>query len=539
MSPVPRANCATMSDFLISATDICFSFETNKRSRKNGRAVVSCNYEVFTAASTALLLRYSLAEIFDKARIVAQRPCAANPPVTTRSRTLHLADRRGRGTLRRQRQHGAKTIAGALVVEAHARRTLLVHLHDVKGLDRLMIVGAHQDRMEAVVETQPFECLRDRRRFGRGRLRHRLGEHLDHHRHAQHRVVVLRRRIARAECLVPRVGGRAARVRVPVGHGDHVLDARVAERGRGAEAVAVKGVELRVEALLARRLHQQREVVAPVTRDDRVGARRADLRDIRREILHAADRVKLVADDRDIGPVLRQRRARERAHVVAEAVVLIEQVDLPDRFVGGDHVRERVHAHARVRVEAEVPEAAIRVGERGIVGGIVEEQLAVIGLARVLTVDGRHQRRRHRRAVALHDEADVAVLRRAQLHQRGFGAALAVEHDQFERMPPVGQRHTALRVYALDAQTQVALDRRARIGERAGHAFDQRERDRLACRHAARLGGVHRTQRARGRHAQERRRQRQQRRGVGEISRESCRHALCPLATQTRIKRGS
>ena len=116
--------------------------------------------------------------------------------------------------------------------------------------------------------------------------------------------------------------------------------------------------------------------------------------------------MKLVADDGDIRPARLQRALRLAADVVAEAVVLVQQIHLLHRVVAPDHVRERVHAHAGVRIEAKVPETAGSVGQRGIVGGIVEEDDARIRFARVLLVDGRDQRRRDRGTVALHDEAD-------------------------------------------------------------------------------------------------------------------------------------
>ncbi|SAK87570.1 hypothetical protein AWB82_06025 [Caballeronia glebae] len=261
---------------------------------------------------------------------------------------------------------------------------------------------------------------------------------------------------------------------MPVRHGDHARDAGIAQGGRRAQTVAVEREEFRVEPLLARRFHEERQIVAPVAGDHGIRPARPNLGDVRRKILHAADRMKLVARDRDIRAPFPERALRLAAHVVAEAVILIEQIDLLHRAIGFQRVGERVHAHAGVRVEAEMPEAARVVGERGVVSGIVEKQHATIGFARVLLVDCRDERRRHRRAVALHDEADLLVERRAQLHETRLAAALAVEYDELQRMRAVGERHAAARVHQIDAEAQIALDHRAGVGERAGHAFDQR-----------------------------------------------------------------
>ncbi len=114
----------------------------------------------------------------------------------------------------------------------------------------------------------------------------------------------------------------------------------------------------------------------------------------------------------------------------------------------------------------------------GIVHRIIQEHDAPVGLAGVLLVDGRDQRRRYRRTVALHHETDLVVDGLAQLYEARLAAALAIEHDQLQRMHAVSELHAALHVHALDAEAQIALDHRASIGERAGHTFDQRELDR-------------------------------------------------------------
>ena len=117
---------------------------------------------------------------------------------------------------------------------------------------------------------------------------------------------------------------------------------------------------------------------------------------------------------------------------------------------------------------------------------------------------------------------DLSVGSGAQLYERLFRAALAVEHDEFERMRAVRELHAAARVDRFDAESQVSLDSRARVRERAGHAFDHRDTDRRASRRALRMqiGGWNR--------------RRQHHRG---------RHRLCPLCFHQRLicrsKRGS
>ena len=55
-----------------------------------------------------------------------------------------------------------------------------------------------------------------------------------------------------------------------------------------------------------------------------------------------------------------------------------------------------------------MPEAAVGVGQRGIVGGIVEEHHAMYPVRARSACRSRDQRRRDGRTVALHDEADIA-----------------------------------------------------------------------------------------------------------------------------------
>ena len=262
---------------------------------------------------------------------------------------------------------------------------------------------------------------------------------------------------------------------MPVGHRHDVFYAGVAQSGGRAQAVAVERVEMRVEPLFARGFDEQRQVVAPVAGDHRVGAACADFGNVRREVLHAAGGDEFVGDDRNVRAALLQRALGFTADVVAEAVVLVEQIDFLHRFILLDDIGERVHAHAGVGIEAEMPEAAIRVGERGVVGGIIEEHHAVLRIAGILLVDRVDERRGNRRAIALHDKANILVDGRTQLDETGFAAALAVEDHELQRVFAIGQGNATVRVHALHAEAQIALNSRARVRERTGHAFDHRD----------------------------------------------------------------
>jgi hypothetical protein len=106
--------------------------------------------------------------------------------------------------------------------------------------------------------------------------------------------------------------------------------------------------------------------------------------------------MQFVADDGDVGPARRDARARRALHVLAEAVVLPDQVDLLQRRVALQHLDQRGQAHVGMRIEAEVPEAALLVGQSRVDRGIVEQQRARQRLALVVLVQRIDQHHRHR-----------------------------------------------------------------------------------------------------------------------------------------------
>jgi len=294
---------------------------------------------------------------------------------------------------------------------------------------------------------------------------------------------------------IPLVG---AAVLGAIGHREHAPDAGLADRRRRAERVAVEGVELQRLAEVAHRAHELRQVVAPVAGQHRVRTAGADLGRIRQEVLHAAERVQLVADDLDVGAHRSNHRARLARDVLAEAVVLVDQVQPPHLAVGAQHLDERGQPHVGVRVEAEVPGAAALVGQARVDGRIVQQERAPFGVALVVLVDRVDQRRGDRRAVALQHEADALVDGAAQQRECFLGLALAVEAHEPERPPPAGQRDAAASVDALDGPLQVAEHGLAGVGERARQALDQRQPQRRT----GRLRNGRRQQRIRGEHEQ-------------------------------------
>ena len=128
--------------------------------------------------------------------------------------------------------------------------------------------------------------------------------------------------------------------------------------------------------------------------------------------------------------------ARRLRHRLAEGVVLVDQVHVLDLLAVLGHVGgQRLHLHVAVGVEAEMPEAALRVGEVRVHRGVVQVQDLLAGVALVVLVHRVDQRAGDRGAVALRDEADALVDHLLQ-HVQGFlRADLVVEGDDLELRP--------------------------------------------------------------------------------------------------------
>ena len=142
--------------------------------------------------------------------------------------------------------------------------------------------------------------------------------------------------------------------------------------------------------------------------------------------------MQLVADDLDVGPLLRKHLRCRRRDRLAERVILINQVDAFDLAVVGDHVSDRCHFHVGIGVEAEMPEIAFLVRERRVDCGIIEKEHFLARIALVVLEHGFGDRMRDRAAVALHDEARAVVERFLELNQRFLRIDLVVEGEELD-----------------------------------------------------------------------------------------------------------
>jgi hypothetical protein len=138
---------------------------------------------------------------------------------------------------------------------------------------------------------------------------------------------------------------------------------------------------------------------------------------------------------------------------------------------------EHFHLHVAVLVEAEVPEVAARLGQRGIERAIVQIEHRTIGIARVVFRDGFQGRACHGGARRLDHDADALIDRLLQRQQAVLRIAFAVERDQLEPGPT---EHAAARVHAFDAHAQMREKAVAHVGERAAEGVDVGDADVLS-----------------------------------------------------------
>ena len=278
---------------------------------------------------------------------------------------------------------------------------------------------------------------------------------------------------------------------MPLGHRADPTHAGFADRGHRPEAVAIERVERHVEPGVARRAHQEGEVVAPVAGHHGVGTCGLDLGRIRRKVANAAERVKFVADDLHTRPALRQQFARAARHFAAEAVVLVDQVDALRARIVGQYLHQRCHPHLRMGVETEVPRAAALVGQHRIHGRVVEEQLPLAGVALVVAVDRIDQRTGHRRTVALKHEAHALIGSTPQQDERLLDLPLGVVAGHVQRARALWQLHTTASVDPIDRELQVARDSFAGVGKWTRQPLDHAEPDRLDRGRARRAARSH------------------------------------------------
>ena len=116
-----------------------------------------------------------------------------------------------------------------------------------------------------------------------------------------------------------------------------------------------------------------------------------------------------------------------------------------------------------------MPEIALLVGQRGIDGGVVEEQHFLAGIALVVLLHGFGDRERDRAAVALDDEPRAVVERLLELDQRFLRIDLVVEREELDLLAV----DAAGGVDRVDVELMRLLRENAGAGGAAGERIDE------------------------------------------------------------------
>ncbi len=298
-----------------------------------------------------------------------------------------------------------------------------------------MVVLPHRHLVaEHVGDREALEGRRELHRIGGARLVHGGLEELEDRPEAGRVEIVV---VGGPELLGPALGVRLAGLHrdVLVERHDraHLAVSGGADRGGAAAQVRVHRVVADVEPRVHAALDQEGHVGSPVAGDERLGPRGLDLGDVGREVLDLAERDQLVAHHLHVRTNLAQERLHVALHRLPEEVVLVEQVDLGHVLGQGPHHGLGLHAH--VRVHAEVPVAALLVGQLGGDRSAVDVDDPVGRVPLVVLVHSLDEGGRDVGARALHDHRDVLVGGRFQGEQRLGRLRLVVEGDQLELLP--------------------------------------------------------------------------------------------------------
>ncbi len=120
-------------------------------------------------------------------------------------------------------------------------------------------------------------------------------------------------------------------------------DSIFAHGGRRAKRRAIIGKNGLIPAGICRSLYQQHKVGPPVAGNDGIGARADDLLHIGREVFHFAQRVQLIAGDRNRGRLYGKLANRCGCNRLTVGIVLAENIDAIDVTLGDNPVRDRFH----------------------------------------------------------------------------------------------------------------------------------------------------------------------------------------------------
>src|SRR6185295_2608399 len=345
------------------------------------------------------------------------------------SRAAHRASRRDAKRFGVDRCVGPPAVAAVFPVVGDAPGAGARQRGDKQGTEQLMILRAHPQFPGVASDAQVFKRSGDVKRFDR------LCLHRCRCQQAQHVPQLLEAPVVASLALEIVRELRAAsvcRITHP-GHYDfQVFLAGTPDYRRQTFQCGAEDEISHVQTRFPAGANQQRKIAAPIPRHHSVRARRPDFRDIRREVLDLRQRMQIVAVDGHVRAPGGNALPRGAADRLAPGIVLVDEINLADRRLFAQILRQCDSTHVTVRIKTEVPELAFRIGHFGIEAAVVEKQDRLPGIAAVMLGNAVAQGEPDVRANALGNIANALADGRLQRDQSLLGAQLVVVIDDFQ-----------------------------------------------------------------------------------------------------------
>src|SRR5258705_1102172 len=309
---------------------------------------------------------------------------------------------------------GSPAVSTVFPVVTHALCSGSGERRDEHRIEKLVILRTHPQLTGVAGDTHALERLGDSKGFDGLRLIRCRDQH------AQHVPELLETPVVAGFFLEVVGESRAARIRRVTDPRYQDLQIAFTGAADGRRQPFQRSSEhkiLDVQSGLPAGPDQEREVASPVTGDYSVRAGSFHLGHIRGEVLDLCKRVKIVADDGNVRTPNDDCLPCNAADGLTPGVVLIDEVNLSDRGLFAQILRQRIDPHAGMCVETEMPELTFRVGHFGIEPAVVEKQDRLVRIADIVLGDAIAQCEPYARPQPLGHEADVPADRGLHLIQ--------------------------------------------------------------------------------------------------------------------------